>query len=308
MLIGSGLMSSAYANILKNLGVNFTVHGRGKVSAAQFERLNGIKPVLEKISDYYKDKNLPKSAIVAVSNDQLSKVTLELISMGIKNILVEKPGGINQCQLQNLLYEANKKGIKVFIGLNRRFYASIEKAKEIINEDGGVLSCNFQFTEWFEQFRHEFSEEVCKTWLVSNAIHVLDTFIYLCGVPLEYSSYRGLGIDLHESGSIFVGSGVTSNNVFFSYHSNWQGPGRWSLEIITKKNKIILCPMEELSVVKKFSFEVVKVDIENIIDKEFKPGLYKQTKSFLEEDFTRHCSLEEQIRNFKFYYEVAGYE
>ena len=35
----------------------------------------------------------------------------------------------------------------------------------------------------------------------------------------------------------------------------------------TKKNKIILCPMEELSVVKKYSFEVVKVDIENIIDK-----------------------------------------
>ena len=53
-------------------------------------------------------------------------------------------------------------------------------------------------------------------------------------------------ISWHPSASGFVGSGVTDNGVLFSYISNWDCPGRWSVEIITNKRRFILSPLEEL--------------------------------------------------------------
>ena len=35
--------------------------------------------------------------------------------------------------------------------------------------------------------------------------------------------------------------------------------------------------------------------IDDHLDKEFKPGFYLETKAFLEGDYTRLCSIEEQL-------------
>ena len=40
----------------------------------------------------------------------------------------------------------------------------------------------------------------------------------------------------------------------------------------------------------------------NKIDKKFKPGLFNQTKKFLEGENSLFCSLSEQVENIKIYY------
>ena len=93
----------------------------------------------------------------------------------------------------------------------------------------------------------------------------------------------------------------------FSYLSDWQAPGRWGLELMTAKRRFILRPMEQLQVIRLGSILVESVKPTNQIDKDFKPGLFQQTKNFLERKDSLFCSLSEQSENIKTYSKMAGY-
>ena len=62
--------------------------------------------------------------------------------------------------------------------------------------------------------------------------------------------------------------------------------------------------MEKLQVQKLGSFSTEFVDIDKQLDLDFKPGLYKQTKSFLEKQRPGLCSFDEHIKNMKFYSKI----
>ena len=68
----------------------------------------------------------------------------------------------------------------------------------------------------------------------------------LIGMPKKISTYQAGKLDWHQTGSIFVGSGITEKNIPFSYHADWGGGGRWEVEVMTKKNIYRLIPLEEL--------------------------------------------------------------
>ena len=53
----------------------------------------------------------------------------------------------------------------------------------------------------------------------------------------------------------FCGAGLSKNNIPFSYQANWDAPGRWSLEVLTKYRRYVLRPMEELYCIKLGYFE-----------------------------------------------------
>ena len=65
--------------------------------------------------------------------------------------------------------------------------------------------------------------------------------------------------------------------------------------------------MEQLQIVKLGSTLVNSINLKNKIDKKFKPGLFNQTKKFLEGKNSLLCSLPEQVENIKIYYKMAGY-
>jgi len=61
---------------------------------------------------------------------------------------------MNLEELQKLQLEAQSQQAEVWLGYNRRFYESTRKAQEIIQEDQGATSCNFEFTEWSQKIRY----------------------------------------------------------------------------------------------------------------------------------------------------------
>jgi hypothetical protein len=65
--------------------------------------------------------------------------------------------------------------------------------------------------------------------------------------------------------------------------------------------------MEQLQVIKLGSLLAETIEPENEIDKDFKPGLFLQTKNFLEETRSVFCTLPEQVENMKTYSKIAGY-
>lgn len=300
ILFGTGYMGLEYAKVLKFLKKDFIVVGRSQQSVDAFRQKTGIIPIpggAEKFINLLADTSY--KAIVAVSGDQIGKVTLSLIKKGLKNILVEKPAGLNYEEIKQVRQTAQKYSANVYVAYNRRLYASTIKALEIIKKDGGILSFHFEFNEpGYKLDLLESSKEIKKQWLLHNSTHVIDLAFFMGGTPKSINTYS-------ETGTIFIGFGISKKNIPFSYHANWLSPGRWGLEFMTKNYRLIFRPMEKLHIQKKGSFEILNVAINDNLDTKFKPGLVREIKSFLGNNESL-CTIEEQSENIDWYSKISN--
>lgn len=297
-------MATDYAKVLTAQQVDFDVIGRGSEKASFFTEAYGKKVRTGGLSKWLSETgvSVPAMAIVAVNVECLADITSQLLQSGVKSILVEKPGGLNCNQIRKLHDEVKKTNGNVYLGYNRRFYTATKKAEEIIQTDGGVSSFSFEFTEWAHVIGElKKAPEVKANWFLANSTHVVDLAFYLGGKPREISSYLSGGLEWHPSASIWAGAGITREGALFSYQSNWDAPGRWGVEILTKKNRLIFRPMEKLQVQKKGSVAIVEVEIDDTLDREFKPGLYRQVEAFFNQDGNSLLSMEEHVQNLEFY-------
>lgn len=309
-LIGAGGMAQDYAKVLKDLGVSFKVIGRGKEKAKQFKEQTGIDVIEGGVERYIKSTNtICTHSIVAVGVESLYSVTKQLLSYGIKNILVEKPAGISKQNLLDLKEESKIRSSNVLIGYNRRFYKATQKAKEIIAEDGGVKSFNFEFTEWSHVIANlDKPKNVFETWFLGNSTHVVDLAFYLGGKPKEINTFTRKGnLEWHPSASVFVGAGCSDSEALFCYQANWEAPGRWSVEVLTNKHRLIFRPMEKLQIQNIGSVAVDYVDIDYKIDEDYKAGLFEQVRCFWEGEWEQFCTLDWQIEMFGIYLRMANY-
>jgi len=307
-LVGASNIAQEYASVLKALKKPFEVIGRGESSAFSFKKATGHTVRIGGLKKNLKQNTAPQIAIVAVGVDQLANVTEDLIRSGTKRILLEKPGALNLKEINLLNRLAIEKKTEIFIGYNRRFYDSVQQMKKYIDDDGGALSINFEFTEWAHTIKIlQKNISVKKHWLIGNSSHVIDLAFHLCGKPKDWKCWHLGALDWHPASARFCGSGITDKGVMFSYLSDWKTPGRWGLELMTVKRRFILRPMEELQVIEAGNVLVKSVHLKNELDKDFKPGLYLQTKSFLNKEDVVLCSLSEQVKNVKIYSRMAGY-
>ena len=307
-LIGSGPHAQEYAKVLNALGQEFDVIGRGPSSAQIFQDKTGKRVTSGGINAALAKLPAPESAIVSVSFDQLAATTIALIKAGTRNLLLEKPGGLGVQQINAVAEEADFYGASVWVAYNRRYYASTLEARRIIEADEGVVSCIFEFSEWAHAVKPlHLPREVENAWLIANSSHVIDLAFHLSGNPKEWKSWQSGTLDWHPAAR-FCGAGITEQNVLFSYHADWQAPGRWSLEILTRKRRLIFRPMEKLQVIPTASIFPEFVELQDSKDEDYKPGLYYETLAFLNGDTQYSCSIQDQLKNSLFYSKIAGYE
>lgn len=302
-------MGKEYAKVLNSLNMHYSVVCRSFESASKFNEEFGVMPIYGGIKKAIKKiEEKPDAAIVAVNVEFLSSIVCVLLDYGIKKILVEKPAGLNKNEILKIYKTSKTMGAEVYVAYNRRFYSSTEKALEIIKEDGGVSSFNFEFTEWgFQIEKTHHSIEVKENWLLANSTHVIDLAFFLGGYPKKMCSFHSGKLNWHNRASKYSGAGVTDKGALFSYQANWDAPGRWAVEILTKDHRIYFKPMEELSIQNKNSVAVEDVEINNQLDLDFKPGLYKQVEAFLfKENDVRLITIEEQLNHMNFYEKIAG--
>lgn len=309
VIVGAGAIAKEYCKISKALGVLPVVIGRGEASAKTFEEemqvsviTGGVEAGIEKL------ETIPTHAIVAVNVDQLYITTKTLIEYGVENILVEKPAGMFKEEIQELSDIAEEKKCNVYVAYNRRFHASTEKALEIIEEDGGVSSFNFEFTEWGHVIREtKHPVEVKEEWFLANSTHVVDLAFFLGGNPTEMNSFVKDALDWHSKGAVYAGAGITDKGALFSYQANWKAPGRWGVEILTEKHRLYLRPMEQLAIQNVGSVAVNSVEIEDELDKLYKPGFYKQTESFLKNiNDGKKLTIREQLNHMDVYLKMES--
>ncbi|MBC7440713.1 MAG: gfo/Idh/MocA family oxidoreductase [Flavobacterium sp.] len=301
ILIGTGPMAVDYVKVLTAMSKSFSVIGRGENSANIFKQITDIKPIVGGIENYILNNSVGKNtyAIIATGTENLMSTLLLLVNAGVKKILIEKPAAIS---IEELL--ENEEKLKpfqenIFIAYNRRFYASAIEAKKLIEEDGGLKSMNFEFTEWAHRIEPlQKAVGVKENWFFANSTHVVDLAFFMAGNPKKWASFSKSGqIAWHEKTN-FAGAGITDNEVLFSYLSNWESAGRWTLELLTNKKRIYLKPLEEIFIQIKGTIALEKHDFDDSLDREFKPGLFRQVESFLGNE-SLLCSLKSHFYNAK---------
>ena len=311
-LVGAGGMAANYAKVFEALKVHYLVIGRGDSSASKFEGSLGVKVYrggLERMLSL-QGSSLPDCAVIAVGVEALAPVTALALRSGIKRVLVEKPAGLNAAQICGVKDLASHVQAEVFVAFNRRFYSSVLTAQGIIDDDGGVSSFTFEFTELSDEVtKLQKGPGVKEKWLLANSSHVIDLAFHLGGDPEQLYTIRSGSLPWHPSAAVFVGAGRAKSGALFSYHANWWSAGRWGVEVNTTRTRLIFRPIETLQVMKKGSLSVEAIETKDSeIDSKFKPGLFKQVNSFLFGDGqSRLCTIGEHVARMPIYERIGGY-
>jgi len=260
------------------------------------------------LDKYLSNAPAPLAAILAVPVEQLAPTTRLLAHAGTKRILVEKPGSLNVRELKALMMATSDARTQAWVAYNRRFLQSTLRARALIQEDGGVTSFSFEFSEWVDKvMKAPASPRVKEAWIVANSSHVIDLAFYLGGAPTDLACWAQGSLAWHPAGDRFAGAGLADSGALFSYRSDWSSPGRWRVEICTSRRRILLSPLESLQQMVHGSFEFEAVKIDDAVDRDFKPGLFHQTEAFLQGPFDDLCTLEQQFQRMSIYERIAGY-
>lgn len=310
LIVGAGVIAREYVKVVEALGYRALVVGRGDRNVNEvrsaFPSALAISGGLEK---WLEKNEAPLHAIIATPIDHLATSTEKLLSSGCKYILAEKPLTYSIPKAKDLAQMARENNARVNIAFNRRSYTSVQEAQKLIERDGGVSSFHFDFTE--ASFRIDpknYSKETNRLWGIANSSHVIDTAFHLGGKPewIECRQY-GEAVNWHPAGSIFTGMGVTMKKVPFTYHANWGCPGKWNIEIMTPKRKLLFSPMEHLhqQVEGSFNVELVKLDYDT--EKVHKPGFFGQVSNWLKADNSNLPDLDELANNIRIMTKMFGY-
>jgi predicted dehydrogenase len=246
LLVGAGPMAVEYAKALNQMGVVFSVKGRGAGSAETFYGSTGKAPSLSwgEVAEVTSFTH----CIVAVSEENLLSVTLELIKQGAKKILVEKPGADS---IEKMLENAEAltwPGMEIYVAYNRRYFKIIDTLLERVAIDGGITSLHFDFSERSSVIEPlKKAPGVKENWLFHNSTHVIDVVSFITGGwHLETSQASG-SLDWHTSGSVFSGMGKSINGGLVTYNSDWKSPGGWEILVRTNQRRFFLKPLETLA-------------------------------------------------------------
>ncbi len=309
LIIGAGFIANQYALVLSEMGItDVTIISKNQKTSSKICNQYGFKPLF----GGYKNNlsNLPKMDLVIVATPMSSLLPAAQLALenGQINILIEKPGSLHYQDL--ILLSEKFPDANIRIAYNRLQYPNFHLLKELSNNEGGITSCTFTFTEWLD--RVDFSKYTTLElgrWGIANSLHVISMAFELIGLPKIFTPYQFGKLDWHPSGSIFVGSGISEKNIPFSYHADWNSSGRWGIEIMTKENSYRLIPLEELYVCKKNSTVWEKVQFQ-VAYPNVKQGLAEQLSLMFEKDSKHNddlVSLEKAIEFNKVAEKIFGY-
>jgi len=310
LIIGAGTITREYLTALLKMGIkNITVVSNTK---ERITKLSKEFNFISVIGGY--DKNLPylkkmDLVIIATPIHLLLPAAKMAINNNQQNILIEKPASLYAQKL--ISFSKKIKREKIRVAYNRLLYPNLHLLKQLVKDDGGITSCTFTFTEWIHtiNFKKDLPDAY-KFWGIANTLHVISMVTELIGFPKKISSFQRGSLDWHPSGSIFVGSGISNQNIPFSYHGDWTSSGRWGIEVMTRKNAYRLIPLEDLFVCKKGSVKWEKVHFQRSFP-EAKPGLAEEIALMLSTDKSDPLdlpSLKNAAQLNKFAEKIFGYK
>jgi predicted dehydrogenase len=286
-LIGTGPTAQAHALALKALGVEIS-HSASKRSKdlGLFAKNFNIPSVWESAQELIISHADWDGLIVASSVNSLP-ILLDCAIQSGKPILIEKPVAIGTDYLSKFAKDPPN---NIMVGYNRRFYNTIDAAKDFLRSKSMSSFCSMQLPETVKLSEYDISDY----WNVYyNSCHGIDLMRYLFG-NLHIKYVECIYNNNVETGRYAV---LENNNKDICFLSlNWNSPANFSLFIENGDEKVNLSPFESFQKLK--GMEVLEPTIDfplrkyrpNVIeyfdvftDKKIKnkPGFVEQSQEFL---------------------------
>ena len=309
LLIGAGAMGQQYAFVLHKMKIrNVIVISNTKEKTLGLCKKYHFTPLY---GGY--EKHMPKLekmdlVIVAPTIDETIPAVTCALNHGQDNLLIEKPVSLYHDEIIKLSKMIKKQRIR--IAYNRLVYPNYYKLKQLVTDDGGITSCRFTVSERIHKipFKNFESLGVLRRYGVYVTIHVISIVADLIGIPKKITSMHKGHLRWHPSGSIFIGNGISTKNIPFSYYGDWNSSGRWSVEITTKKNTYRLMPLEDLHIYDKNSEDWIKVNFTQFLN--VKQGIAEEIMLMLDKKLEKSIPLTKltQATEFvKFAEKIFGY-
>jgi len=228
LIIGTGIIAEEYIKCLIEFNYNFEIVGNSdKKSNYILNKYNKICYTggIEEFNFDKKYENIIIATPVVLLFNHLKICIKEC--KDLKNIFVEKPGCLYTYQIKEIINI--KKNINIFVAYNRRFYSSVIKGKEIINNDP-IKELKLTIDEYnMKEIAKLYTSELMKNYFTIMTTHVVDMAFFLIGIPNTFNvlNIDGYGeLEYHTRGCFFNGNGITKNNVKFEYNGDWSKSGK----------------------------------------------------------------------------------
>ena len=306
-IVGAGYMANHYIKLLDHSNLYTIV---GIVSRTQ-SKADLLVLNLEGASVYRTIKEMyeaitPDIVVVAVPILETFGVLREVWNYPW-TCIVEKPAGYNLNEAQMILEESRSSLGQTFLALNRRYYESVQVAKDLLSNQDGP-----RFIQLCDQHDTEVARDagvptaVLANWHFANAIHTVDLANFFASGDIESvtSSYWQSG-----SNSFVVEASLDySSGDRIAYTSYWNTPQNWSLGISTAETRVVLSPLEELQTQAKGNRHLTWAHLDGN-DQIFKPGLYglvENLTSYLQGKPSDMVSLEESLASMNLVERIFG--
>ena len=124
--------------------------------------------------------------VYCVMNEKwLLQPALDCIAAG-KHLFIEKPPGANSDETRAILAAAERQGVWVMVGLQRRYTAVTREAMRLVAAKGPVSLATTTFNKQLPQRADEFT-----TTLWNDLVHIVDLLRYMAGgEPVEVTAYQ----------------------------------------------------------------------------------------------------------------------
>jgi predicted dehydrogenase len=278
-VVGAGYFAEKHLEVLKAFAdveiAALCNNGNPRINAlAQKFEIKNISNEYQKILD----AGDIDAVFVLVNAPRIAEVAGECLRRGIPTLL-EKPPGLSVGEARGLVEIADRTKCINMVGLNRRFYSVMQRAREAVQEVGPLVSVVIEAPERLWEFKTlNHPPEVIDGLLYANSIHCIDLLRYFGGDLKEIHAMNG---QWNEDQKNSFGALVRfESGAIGQYISNWTTPGGWSVTLYGMNRRVTLKPLEHGVVVDVGGAEsVLPVDE---VDVQFKPGLYAQNRFFID--------------------------
>lgn len=187
-------------------------------------------PVYKEVKDALANHQISHGIIASPTAYHMNDLE-EMLSLGIKNIYLEKPVSHNLEKVEELL-EISRGKAKVIIGFDLHYDPGLIKVKELMDQNvlGKIYSANAfvgqYLPDWrpHEDYKKGMSASIEKGGgVMLDLVHEFDYLCWLLGNPKQvaaiYQNNRELGIETEDLADVLIGfeNGITGT-IHLDYH------------------------------------------------------------------------------------------
>ena len=278
-VIGAGKMAREHCRVFSSLqdAEIAGIYSRTRPKAEALAHDHGIPVVCDSIESLWQQT---KADLVLVTVNALDMLPVVLECAKVDwAIFMEKPPGHDLPAATSLLSCARDENHRLFVGLNRRYYAAVNAARLVLDSCAGpryIAVCDQQ--SYAESRTAHHPEEIIGKMMYANSIHLVD-YLRIFGrgeitQVQRLSEWAGEHTFVH-SAIVFFKSGDVGR-----YDALWGAPGPWSCSVACNEKRVEMRPLESLTVQRRNERRATAMELD-VIDTQFKAGFYRQAEDLL---------------------------